>query len=75
MILNGNWIMNKDTLLQNALKGEFLSPEEGVFLFENVPTAELMEVGNTIRFNLNSEKKVTIKLCIAFEKAFSCKVL
>ena len=59
MILNGNWIMNKDTLLQNALKGEFLSPEEGVFLFENVPTAELMEVGNTIRFNLNSEKKVT----------------
>ena len=59
MILNGNWIMNKDTLLQNALKGEFLSPEEGVFLFENVPTAELMEVGNTIRFNLNPEKKVT----------------
>jgi cyclic dehypoxanthinyl futalosine synthase len=51
--------MNKDTLLQNALKGEFLSPEEGVFLFENVPTAELMEVGNTIRFNLNPEKKVT----------------
>jgi cyclic dehypoxanthinyl futalosine synthase len=51
--------MNKDILLQNALKGEFLSPEEGVFLFENVPTAELMEVGNTIRFNLNPEKKVT----------------
>ena len=51
--------MNKDTLLHTALKGEFLSPEEGVFLFENVPTAELMEVGNMIRFKLNPEKKVT----------------
>ena len=51
--------MNKDTLLHKALKGEFLSPEEGVFLFENVPTAELMEVGNMIRFKLNPEKKVT----------------
>ena len=49
--------MNKDTLLHKALKGEFLSPEEGVFLFENVPTAELMEVGNMIRFKLNPEKK------------------
>jgi cyclic dehypoxanthinyl futalosine synthase len=51
--------MHKDTLLNNALNGHFLSPEEGVFLFENAPTAELMEVGNLIRFKINPEKKVT----------------
>ena len=51
--------MHKDTLLNNALNGGFLSPEEGVYLFENAPTAELMEVGNLIRFRLNPENKVT----------------
>jgi len=51
--------MHKDTLLNDALNGLFLSPEEGVFLFENAPTAELMEVGNLIRFKFNPEKKVT----------------
>ena len=48
--------MHKDTLLNDALNGLFLSPEEGVFLFENAPTAELMEVGNLIRFKFNPEK-------------------
>ena len=41
--------MNIDTLLQQALNLEFLSAEEGVFLFENATTAELMYVGNQIR--------------------------
>ncbi|RMG77218.1 MAG: dehypoxanthine futalosine cyclase [Bacteroidetes bacterium] len=41
--------MNIDDLLQRALNLEFLSAEEGVFLFENAQTAELMYVGNKIR--------------------------
>lgn len=36
-------------LLHRALRLEWLSPEEGVFLFENASTAELMFVGNSIR--------------------------
>lgn len=41
--------MEIDSLFQRALNREFLSPEEGVFLFENAPTAELMYVGNQLR--------------------------
>ena len=41
--------MNIDDLLQRALNLEFLSAEEGVFLFENASTAELMYVGNKMR--------------------------
>jgi cyclic dehypoxanthinyl futalosine synthase len=36
-------------LLQRALNFEFLSAEEGVFLFENAGTAELMYVGNKMK--------------------------
>ena len=41
--------MNISELLQRALRLEWLSPEEGVFLFENASTTELMFVGNAIR--------------------------
>ena len=41
--------MQTDILLQRALNLEFLTAEEGVFLFENATTAELMYVGNKIR--------------------------
>lgn len=41
--------MNTERLLQRALDLEFLSAEEGVFLFEKVPTAELMFVANELR--------------------------
>lgn len=41
--------MQISDLLQRALRLEWLSPEEGVFLFENAPTTELMYVGNAIR--------------------------
>jgi cyclic dehypoxanthinyl futalosine synthase len=41
--------MNSDKLLQRALQLDFLSIEEGVYLFENVPTAELMYVANELR--------------------------
>ncbi|MBX2890755.1 MAG: dehypoxanthine futalosine cyclase [Saprospiraceae bacterium] len=41
--------MNISDLLHRALRFEWLSPEEGVFLFENASTAELMYVGNSMR--------------------------
>ena len=41
--------MKIDDLLQRALNLEFLSAEEGVFLFEEASTAELMYVGNKLR--------------------------
>ena len=41
--------MNVDKLLQKAMQFEFLSAEEGVFLFENAPLAQLMFVANELR--------------------------
>ncbi len=41
--------MNIEELLHRALNLEWLTPQEGVFLFENAPTADLMYVGNAIR--------------------------
>lgn len=41
--------MRTDDLLQRALNQEFLSAEEGVFLFENAASAELIYVGNELR--------------------------
>lgn len=40
---------NISKLLQKALSLEFLTAEEGLFLFENAPTSELMYIGNAIR--------------------------
>lgn len=41
--------MNIDALLKRALVFEFLSAEEGQYLFENAPTADLMWVANELR--------------------------
>jgi cyclic dehypoxanthinyl futalosine synthase len=41
--------MKVDDLLHRALDLEFLSAEEGLFLFENASTAELMYAGNRLR--------------------------
>lgn len=41
--------MQIDDLLQKALNLQFLSAEEGLFLFENTSTTELMYVGNKLR--------------------------
>lgn len=41
--------MKVDTLLDRALQLEFLSAEEGVFLFEHAPTSALMYVANQLR--------------------------
>src|SRR5580765_8591863 len=46
-------------LLQKALQFEFLSVEEGVFLFENAPLAELMAVANELRKKQVPHGKVT----------------
>jgi cyclic dehypoxanthinyl futalosine synthase len=42
-------IMTVQSLLKRALNLEFLTIEEGVFLYENAPTNELMFVANDIR--------------------------
>ncbi len=41
--------MQVEDLLQKALNLEFLSTEEGIFLFEQASTADLMYVGNALR--------------------------
>ncbi len=41
--------LNTEDLLQKGLEREFLSVEEGLHLFENAATADLMYVGNRIR--------------------------
>ena len=41
--------MNTQDLLKRALNFEFLSIEEGVFLFKNAATADLMFVANELR--------------------------
>ncbi|MBA3664369.1 MAG: dehypoxanthine futalosine cyclase [Bacteroidetes bacterium] len=47
-------------LLTRALKFDFLSIEEGVFLYENASTAELMLVANELRkIQKNNSNKVT----------------
>jgi len=48
-----------DILLEKALALEWLTAEEGVFLFENASTAELMEVADTLRYQKVPEKTVT----------------
>jgi cyclic dehypoxanthinyl futalosine synthase len=51
--------MNIDSLLKRALNFEFLSQEEGVFLFKNAPTAELVFVANELRKIQKPDGKVT----------------
>ena len=51
--------MNTDNLLKRALNLEFLTIEEGVYLFENATTSELMYVGNELRKLKKNDNKVT----------------
>ncbi|PJA10043.1 MAG: dehypoxanthine futalosine cyclase [Flavobacteriales bacterium CG_4_10_14_0_2_um_filter_32_8] len=52
--------MKVSTLLKRALAQEFLTAEEGVFLFQHAPTAELMLVANELRKEKkNNSNKVT----------------
>jgi cyclic dehypoxanthinyl futalosine synthase len=52
--------MNIDLLLKRALKFEFLTIEEGLFLFENAPLSSLVYVGNELRkIQKKNSNKVT----------------
>ena len=51
--------MNTDNLLKRALNFDFLSAEEGQFLFEKAGTAELMYVANELRKIQKPDNKVT----------------
>ncbi|PBQ32151.1 dehypoxanthine futalosine cyclase [Sphingobacteriaceae bacterium] len=52
--------MTVDSLLNRALAFDFLSIEEGVFLFENAPTADLAFVANELRkIQKKNSNKVT----------------
>jgi len=52
-------IMNISNLLSKAINFEFLSVEEGVFLFENAPLTDLMFVANELRKKQVPHGKVT----------------
>ena len=51
--------MNTEQLLSRALNLEFLSAEEGVFLFQNAPTSALMFTANELRKLKRPDNKVT----------------
>lgn len=51
--------MEKAALYNKALNLEFLTAEEGKWLFQNAPLSELMSVANELRFKHVPEKKVT----------------
>jgi cyclic dehypoxanthinyl futalosine synthase len=51
--------MHLADLYQKALNFEFLSVEEGVFLFDNAPTAELMNIADELRKKQVPHGKVT----------------
>ena len=51
--------MQVESLLKRALKLDFLSAEEGEFLFHNASTAELMFVGNELKKLKKKSNKVT----------------
>ncbi len=51
--------MNTADLLQRALNFDFLSMEEGVHLYHNAPTADLMYVANELRKKQVPHGKVT----------------
>ncbi len=51
--------MKIDSLLDKALNQEFLSAEEGVFLFQHAPTSALMFTANELRKLKRPDNKVT----------------
>lgn len=51
--------MNLPDIYEKALQLQHLSAEEGVYLFEHAPTAELMAIGNQLRFLHKPEPIVT----------------
>ena len=56
---NDKSLMEVANLLDRALRFESLTAQEGVFLFENAPTTELMYVANRLRQIQVPNNKVT----------------
>ena len=66
--------MHVEDLLHRSLELDFLTAEEGVFLFENAKTADLMQVGHALRLKHRPDNIVswiidrnsnTTNVCIA----------
>lgn len=51
--------MNNTQLLNRALNGEFLSAEEGQYLFENAATADLAHIANQLKIAKKGKEVVT----------------
>lgn len=51
--------MNKNTIIEKALNSEFLSLQEGLYLYQNLDLIELMFIANQIRLKKHTHKKVT----------------
>ena len=51
--------MNLDLLIKKALRLEFLSPVQGISLYEKLPLGELMMIGHEVRKLHHQENKVT----------------
>lgn len=49
----------KDKLTIKALAGEFLTLKEGRMLYESLPLAELMNLGNELRYRYHPDENVT----------------
>ena len=58
-LLHKRFFMELNDLYQKALGFEFLSAEEGMYLFNNAPLTELMHVGNELRKKQVPHGKVT----------------
>ncbi len=53
-------MVNPDTIYQKALNREFLSLEEGLFLYENRPASELIFLANEIKKDILKEKSQNV---------------
>ncbi len=51
--------MNLQNLYDKALNFDYLTKEEGQYLFEHAPTATLMRIGHTLRMKQKPDNKVT----------------
>lgn len=51
--------MRSETIINKAYQGKELTTKEALFLYNNIPVAELLSIGNTIRFIKVPEKKVS----------------
>ena len=51
--------MNTDKLLSKALNKDFLTAEEGQFLFENASTSDLAYIANLLKKEKKGDKEVT----------------